>query len=75
MHRVIVANSPSGIADGDSLSLICGRRPQFLPLMMDGSEMVRQIVSDLPLRLRGKGMASDDDGFHGVLDVVFVEIG
>ena len=82
VHRIIVATSPSGIADGAWHSLRCERHPELLRLMMDGGEMARQtvpasleIANDLPLRLGGKGTGPANDQFHGALDDVFVEIG
>lgn len=81
-HRIFRVLSSRGIADGAWHEIECERDGATLRLLIDGQvdreatvPATLSIVTDLPLRVGGKGIGLDNDQFHGLLDNVFVEIG
>jgi hypothetical protein len=77
-----VARAQQGVADGAWHTVDCVRDGAVLRILVDGVPQGEAaipadlaIANDAPLRIGGKGVATNNDQFHGALDDVYVEIG
>jgi hypothetical protein len=73
---------PSSIADGKWHTLECRRTGTLLSILVDGTAVGTKTVpaglsveTTQPLSIGGKGLAENNDQFHGTLDDVWVSIG
>lgn len=77
-----LAQAEQGIADGRWHTVECARDGAVLRITVDGVPQGEaaipadlDISNDAPLRIGGKGVAPNNDQFHGTLDDLFVAIG
>ncbi|GAA2351905.1 hypothetical protein Cme02nite_25530 [Catellatospora methionotrophica] len=77
-----VAQATQGVADGRWHTVECARDGAVLRISVDGVQQGEatlpadlSIENDAPLRIGGKGVATNNDQFHGTLDDLFVAIG
>ncbi|WP_155369322.1 LamG-like jellyroll fold domain-containing protein [Catellatospora vulcania] len=77
-----VAQATKGVADGSWHTVECSRDGAVLRISVDGVPQGEATIpadlaisNDAPLRIGGKGVAPNNDQFHGTLDDLFVAIG
>lgn len=82
VNGIHVAKAKSSVADGRWHTVDCVRQGDRLRIEVDGvaeNEVAipaeLDITNEAPLRIGGKGVATNNDQFHGTLDDVYVEIG
>jgi hypothetical protein len=81
-HAIHVARAGQGIADGRWHTVDCVRDGAVLRILVDGAAQGETTIpadlsveNNAPLRIGGKGVATNNDQFHGTLDDLYVAIG
>ncbi|BCJ71673.1 hypothetical protein CS0771_12170 [Catellatospora sp. IY07-71] len=82
VNGIHVVKAKRTVADGQWHRIACVREGDRLRIEVDGAAEAEitipaelDITNDAPLRIGGKGVAVNNDQFHGTLDDVFVDIG
>ncbi|MDI1464214.1 LamG domain-containing protein [Catellatospora sp. KI3] len=80
-NRIFVAVAAKGVADGGWHRVECARAGAKLTVLVDGvasgeAELPADLAIDneAPVRIGGKGAATNNDQFHGMIDDVFIDI-
>ncbi|GHJ46593.1 hypothetical protein Cs7R123_39350 [Catellatospora sp. TT07R-123] len=80
-NHIFVALADRGVADGGWHRVECSRNGAKLLVLVDGKPSGETdlpadlaIDNEAPVRIGGKGAATNNDQFHGMIDDVFVDI-
>lgn len=82
VNGIHVAKAKRSVSDGQWHRVGCVRQGDRLRIEVDGVTEAEitipaelDVTNEAPLRIGGKGVATNNDQFHGTLDDVYVEIG